>query len=81
MSYTEEVRAYIRKKFTTAKKQGIKYIDLTAKESQGELNYKNRFPIVCNAMNSLMTDKDIFISTTESGQSSTIVIRYNLSDK
>jgi hypothetical protein len=81
MSYTEEVRGYIRNKFRNAKEQGTEHIDLNAKEIHGELNYKNRFPIVCNAMNSLMTDKDIFINTTESGQSSTIVVRYILSDK
>lgn len=81
MSYTEEARGYIRNKFKIAKEQGIEYIDLTAKEINGELNYKNRFPIICNAMKSLMTDKNIFISTTESGQSSTIIIRYSLSDK
>ena len=81
MSYTEEVRGYISNKFRNAKEQGTEHIDLNAKKIHGELNYKNRFPIVCNAMNSLMTDKDIFINTTESGQSSTIVVRYILSDK
>lgn len=81
MSYTEEVREFIRNKFINAREQGIKYIDLTAKEIHDELNYKKRFPIVCNAMNSLMTDKDIFINTTKSGQSSTVTIRYNLLDK
>lgn len=81
MSYTDEVREFIRDKFKKSKDEGVKYLDLKAKDIHCELNYKNRFPIVCNAMNSLMTDKDIFINTTKSGQSSTVLVRYNMSDK
>lgn len=81
MSYTDDVRKCIINKLRKAKDHGEKYIEITAKELHSELNYKKRFPIVCNAMSSLMTDKDIFINTTKSGQSSTIAVRYNLLDK
>ena len=81
MSYTEQARQYILNKFEEAKESGQKYIELTSKEIHEDLGFSNRYPIVCNAMQQLKTDKDEFISTTLSGQSSTIAIRYILINK
>lgn len=81
MSYTEQARQYILNKFKEAKESGQKYIELTSKEIHEDLGFSNRYPIVCNAMQQLKADKDEYISTTLSGQSSTITIRYMIENK
>ena len=81
MSYTEQARTYILNKFNKAKERGQEYIELRSSDIHKELGFKKRYPIICNAMKQVMTCKDKYISTTESGQSSTITIRYLLEDK
>lgn len=81
MSLTEQVRQYIQNVFKQAKEDGQKCIILTSKDIHKKLGFSNRYPIVCNAMNQSKTEKDEYINTTLSGQSSTIAIKYILDDK
>lgn len=81
MKYTEQVRIYISRQFSRAKEQGKDWIELSAKEIHEELGFNKRYPIVCNAMQQMMTDIDEYINLTPSGQSSTIIIKYYLKDK
>lgn len=81
MTYTEMVKKYIAKKFLTCKEQNQKYIDLHAKDIHKELGLTERYPIVCNAMKQMMTNNDVYVSETDSRQSSSIIIRYCLKDK
>lgn len=78
---TEMVRKYIIEKFLVAREQNKKYIDLYARDIHKKMGFENRYPIVCNAMQQMMTGKDMYLSETDSCQSSSIAIRYYLDEK
>ena len=81
MTYTEMVRQHITTKFLKAKEQKQKYIDLHTKDIHQEMGFDNRYPIVCNAMQQMMTRQDMYLSETDSRQSSSITIGYYLDEK
>ncbi|MDU2063230.1 MAG: hypothetical protein E6713_00215 [Sporomusaceae bacterium] len=81
MTYTEMVRQHIAKMFLIYREQNQEYIELHAKEVHRKLGFTERYPIVCNAMQQMMTNNDAYVSETESRQSSSIIIRYYLKDK
>ena len=75
---TIDIKNYIDALKQEAKNNGIAYIELISNEVHKALNLQNRMPIVCNAMRQSMSDKDIILHQTASGQSSTLKIRYIL---
>ena len=73
-----EIEEYINKILKEAEKRGEVNIILTSGNIHKELGLKNRMPMVCNAMYSVMRKRDSIVSSTPSGYSSTIQIKYTL---
>ena len=75
---TKEIKEYIEnKKFELAKK-GHNTYRCKASDIAYELGLKNRFPMICSAMNQCKNYDDIVVHETPSGQSSTYEIEYKL---
>jgi hypothetical protein len=77
-SNVEEVRVLIRGKLSDAKTNGKEYLDLRSGDIHKELDYSNRMPTVCGAMESINGIDYKVIHDTPSGKSSTKVLRYLL---
>lgn len=75
---TSEIREYIKTLKLTAKDNGKSILILTARDIHGELNLKNRYPMVCNAMRQCMNDNDVILFQPPKGNSSTLEIEYKL---
>ena len=75
---TEDIRQYIADLKASAKESGKKSIVLKSGDIHRELKLKSAMPQVCNAMRQSMTEGDIVLHTTPSGNSSTIEIQYNV---
>ena len=78
---TNDIRNFIKELKSKAQGSGENELVLTASEIHKALRLKQRFPMVCNAMRQCMSDKDIILHDTSSGFSSTLKIKYYLSDK
>jgi hypothetical protein len=74
----DDVRKYIEKQFQEAKLCGETYIDLVSGQVHKQLGMKNAMPQVCRIMWEKKKAEDKVLSTTPSGKSSTIRIRYYL---
>ena len=78
---TAEIRKILSEKFTKAVQSGLIEITLVAKEIHRELNLKNQFPSVCNAMYSMPEHSDcevICITAPPSGYGASLTIKYRL---
>ena len=75
---TEDIRQYILQLKEKAKNSGEHVLILTARDIHGELNLKNRYPMVCNAMRDCMRSDDIVLFQPPKGNSSTLRIEYKL---
>lgn len=78
---TAEIRQYILQKLYTAQTTGETSCTLISGQIHKELGLKNKMPSVCSAMRQVMEPNDIVLHTTASGQSSTIKIQYQLSER
>ena len=75
---TEQIREYIEEFKRVAKETGKDMLILRSGNIHKELNLKDAMPSVCNAMRQCMDKGDRILHTTPSGNSSTILIQYNL---
>ncbi len=66
----------IANKLRAAKMEGKTSVSIVARDIHKELNLKNSYPTVCNAMRECMSKKDVVIHTTPSGFSSTFQVEY-----
>lgn len=74
-TYTSQVKDYINNKIMEAKQEGANFIILTSYDIAKNINLRNRFPLICNAMKSNEFKYEI-LSETPSGYSSTLKIKY-----
>jgi hypothetical protein len=77
----DDVRQYIEKLLQEAKLQGKDYIDLVSGDIHKQMGMRNSMPQVCNIMYKKMMPGDEILHTTPSGKSSTIKIRYDLTNR
>jgi len=75
---TESIRRYIIQLKKEAEEEGRDSLIITSREIHGALGLKSRYPMVCNAMRQVMQDRDEILYSPESGYSSTLKIKYNL---
>lgn len=75
---TESIRQYIIQNLKKAKEAGVAECVLISGNIHRDMGLHNRMPSVCSAMYQVMKSGDDIISTTPSGKSSTIKIKYNL---
>lgn len=75
---TAEIREYIETLKGDAKKAGKSTLILIARDIHKDLNLKDRYPIVCNAMRQCMGTNDIILFQPPKLQSSTLKIEYKL---
>lgn len=75
---TEDIRQYIADLKASAKEAGKECIVLKSGDIHRALKLKSAMPQVCNAMRQSMSERDIVLHTTPSGNSSTIEIQYNV---
>ena len=75
---TKEIKEYIENKKIELAKNGSKTYRCKASDIAYELELKNRFPMICSAMNQFKNYDDIVVHETPSGQSSTYEIEYKL---
>ncbi len=75
---TNDIREYIKALKLKAKSAGETILILTARDIHRELNLKNRFPMVCNAMRDCMSVGDVVLFQPPKGNSSTLKIEYRL---
>ncbi len=75
---TKEIKEYIENKKNQYAKNGASVYRCKASDIAHELGLKNRFPMICSAMNQCRTIDDKVIHETPSGQSSTYEIEYKL---
>lgn len=75
---TAEIADFIKNILNEKKIEGLEYVDIVSGDIHKMMNLKSRMSMVCSAMYKLKGEKDIIKSTTPSGQSSTIKIRYFL---
>ena len=73
-----EIVKYINSKLDNARKQGKSYIILRAGDLEKEVGLSQRIVSVCIAMYECMQNNDEVLSTTPSGYSTTITIKYYL---
>ena len=71
-----EIREFILKKFASSKVREEESCTLVSGDIAAALRIKNRMPSICSVMYSLMRPGDEILSSTPSGQSSTIKIKY-----
>ena len=73
-----EIVKYINSKLDNARKQGKSYIILRAGDLEKEVGLSQRIVSVCSAMYECMQNNDEVLSTTPSGYSTTVTIKYYL---
>lgn len=78
---TKDIRTYIEDQKSAAKANGQTELVLKANDIHKNLQLRSRIPMVCNAMRQCMTDGDVVLHDTASGYSSTLEIRYYLSNE
>lgn len=77
---TADIREYIERVKVEAREHGKKFLILKANDIHKSLKMKNRIPMVTNAMRQCMGEADKILHDTPSGKSSTLEIKYNISD-
>lgn len=77
-SLTQDARDYIQRFFDMERSLGKKSVVLVSGDSEKDMGWSKRLPIVCQAMYSMMKSDDVVLHTTPSGKSSTIEIEYQL---
>lgn len=51
MSYADDVRDHCRREYVEpARRRGDHFVEIRAGDVHGELNYRNRYPLVCSAL-------------------------------
>ena len=75
---TKEIILYIEKRKKEYAENGASVYRCKASDIAYELGLKNRFPMICSAMNQCKNYDDIVVHETPSGQSSTYEIEYKL---
>lgn len=78
MTRSTDIREYILGRFEYFRERGEDSSTLVSGDIAGELNLRNRMPMVCSVMYSLMKSGEVILHKTTSGQSSTIKIRYQI---
>ena len=78
---TKDIRTYIEDQKAMAKENGQTELVLKANDIHKSLQLRSRFPMVCNAMRQCLRDGDVVLHDTASGYSSTLEIRYYLSNE
>lgn len=78
---TKDIRIYIENQKSMAKSNGQTELVLKANDIHKNLQLRSRIPMVCNAMRQCMADGDVVLHDTASGYSSTLEIRYYLSNE
>ena len=74
----KEIVKYINSKLDNARKQGKSYIIHRAGDLEKEVGLSQRIVSVCSAMYECMQNNDEVLSTTPSGYSTTVTIKYYL---
>lgn len=81
-SYTNMVKNYIKEKIYSARDNGLESITLVSGDVQKSVGLKNRLPLICNAMRSVMRElteiESIIIYEPPSGLSSTLEVKWIL---
>lgn len=77
---TADIREYIERLKCEAREHGKKFFILKANDIHRNLKMKNRIPMVANAMHQCMREGDEILHDTPSGKSSTLEIKYNISN-
>lgn len=75
-SVVQSVREFILAKLEEERKTGVTHIDLKSSDIHRQMNFKDRLPSVCNAMNTVDGYRIEVIHETPSKLSSTNVVRY-----
>lgn len=79
-SYTNMVKNYLKEKIYNARDSGLESITLVSGDVQKAVGLKNRLPLICNAMRSVMSElteiKSIIIYEPPSGLSSTLEVKW-----
>lgn len=78
ISTTTGIEKYIRSKKSEAVQLGKKEIIILASELVKEIELKQRFPMICQAMRNCMQINDEILHQTPSGNSSTFKVKYKL---
>lgn len=78
MTSSVDIREHILRKFDQFRARGEDYCTLISGDIAREMNLRNRMPMVCGVMYSLMGSGDAILHRTPSGQSSTIKIKYQI---
>lgn len=75
---TTDIKNYILELKHKARQSGKKSITLIARGISSDLQLKQRYPMICNAMRQAMNESDEIVSSPASGYSSTLEIKYYL---
>lgn len=79
-SYTNMVKNYLKEKIYNARDSGLESITLVSGDVQKAVGLKNRLPLICNAMRSVMSElteiESKIIYEPPSGLSSTLEVRW-----
>lgn len=75
-SVVQSVREFILAKLEEERKTGVAHIDIKSGDIHRQMNFKDRLPSVCNAMNTIDGYRIQVIHETPSKLSSTNVVRY-----
>ena len=75
---TDDIRKHILELKAATKNANKEFIILKSGDIHKALKLKNAMPQVCNAMRQAMSEGDIVLHTTPSGNSSTIEIQYSV---
>lgn len=78
MIKSADIQEYVLGKFEDSRRRGEESSILVTGDIARELNLRNRMPMICGVMYSLMNSGDVILHKTPSGQSSTIKIRYQI---
>lgn len=74
----QSVRDFIIEKLEQEKASGAEFMDLKSGDIHHQMNFRNRLPTVCDAMNSIPSYRIEVVHATASKKSSTNVVRYFL---
>lgn len=75
---TTDIKNYILELKHKARRSGEKSITLIARDISSDLQLKQRYPMICNAMRQAMNKSDEIVFSPASGYSSTLEIKYYL---
>ena len=75
---TSDICKYIKELKILAKEEGKNSLVLISRDIHKQLELKNRFPMVCNAMRQCMEENDNILFQPPKGNSSTLEIEYKL---